>query len=300
MGTGVIVEKVSVSRARQAHGWVMSTSVIAGLTFKEAARRKILWAALLLGLAFLALYSWGLHALIKSDPGAFSRDPQLVRRQAVNFSTMMGLYAVNYLTVLMTVLTSVDTLAGEISSGTIQAVVTKPMSRWQVVLGKWLGFVGMLTMYLTFMAGGVLVATFLLSGYAPRHILQGLSLMWLESLLLLSVTFLWGTSFSTLTTGVLTVGLQGLAFIGSWIEQFGAMTRSQTAVNIGVVSSLIMPSEALWRRAAFEMQSPLVSALGVSPFAGASVPSVAMIIYAGIYMAVAFGLAIRWFGQRDL
>jgi hypothetical protein len=61
-----------------------------------------------------------------------------------------------------------------------------------------------------------------------------------------------------------------------------------------------MPSESLWRRAAFEMQSPLANAMRISPFSTLSVPSTAMIVYAAIYMGVALALAIRRFSQRDL
>jgi hypothetical protein len=106
------------------------------------------------------------------------------------------------------------------------------------------------------------------------------------------------TYFSTLTTGMLTLGLHGLAFLGGWIEQFGAITQTQRAVNVGVIASVLMPSEALWRRAAFEMQSPLASAMRISPFSTLSVPSMAMVCYAGLYMVIALVIAIRRFSQR--
>jgi Cu-processing system permease protein len=69
---------------------------------------------------------------------------------------------------------------------------------------------------------------------------------------------------------------------------------------VGIVSSLIMPSEAVWRRAAFEMQSPLAGALQFSPFADISVPSIAMIGYSCVYLLVALVIAIYHFDQRDL
>jgi hypothetical protein len=109
-----------------------------------------------------------------------------------------------------------------------------------------------------------------------------------------------GTWLSTLANGVLVFGLYGVAFIGGWIEQFGAMLRNQTAINIGVVCSLILPSEAIWKRAAFEMQSPLVAALGFSPFVTSSVPSPLMIAYAAVYLLAVLGLALRQFQRRDL
>jgi len=61
-----------------------------------------------------------------------------------------------------------------------------------------------------------------------------------------------------------------------------------------------MPSESLWRRAAFEMQSPLVTAMNTTPFSGASVPSEAMIVYAAFYTCLMLGLAGRRLSTRDL
>ncbi len=280
----------------------MGAWIMAGVTFREAARKKILWMALLAGGAFIALFGTGLYFQLKDHVG---RANPLLIRQAVNGLLMVGLYAVDALAVVMTVLTSVDTLSGEIASGTIDAVATKPIPRWQILLGKWLGFVGMVTLYLALMVGGITLVTYLLSahfatGVTPHHLVRGISLIWLECVLLLSLTVLFGTTFSTLTNGVLALGFHGLAFIGGWIEQAGALTNSPRAVTVGIAASMIMPSEALWRRAAFEMQSPVIGAIQFSPFSNASVPSPAMVAYAAIYLAAALGLAIHRFGRRDL
>ncbi len=275
----------------------MGIWIMAAVTFREAARKKMLWMALAAGGAFLILFGTGLHFQAK-DFAAHGMSPVL--RREISFTMVtMGLYAVDLLAVLMTILTSIDTLSGEIASGTIQAIATKPVPRWQVLLGKWFGFLGMLTAYIAIMVVGVNAITYAMAGVIARHLASGLSLMWMESIVLLSVTFAFATYFSTLTTGVLTLGLHGLAFLGGWIEQFGAITQTQRAVNVGVIASVLMPSEALWRRAAFEMQSPLASAMRISPFSTLSVPSTAMIFYAAIYLTIALVIAIRRFSQRD-
>ena len=208
--------------------------------------------------AFLILFGTGLHFQAK-DLAAHGMSPVL-RREISSTMLTMGLYAVDLLAVLMTILTSVDTISGEIASGTIQAIATKPVPRWQVLIGKWFGFIGMLTAYIAIMFGGVNAATYVMAGVTVRHVVSGCLLMWMESVVLLSVTFAFATYFSTMTSGVLALGLHGLAFLGGWIEQFGAITQTQRAVNVGVIASLLMPSEASWRRAAFEMQSPLANA----------------------------------------
>jgi len=92
----------------------------------------------------------------------------------------------------------------------------------------------------------------------------------------------------------------GIAFVGGWIEQIGSFIQNQTAINVGIISSLLIPSEALWKRAAFEMQSPIVSALGFSPFTSASMPSTLMVVYGVLYAMTALLLAILLFNRRDL
>jgi ABC-type transport system involved in multi-copper enzyme maturation permease subunit len=278
----------------------MPTLTIARLTFREASRRWILWVALLLGLAFLVIFALGFNEISRDIRQRAGSMPTVQQSEIYNFMTMAGLYTVNFLTVMMAVLTSVDTLSGEIASGTIHTLVSKPVRRWEILLGKWLGYATMLLAYLLLMAGGVVAVVYLISGYTPPNALRGLALMGFNVLLLLSVSFMGGAWLSTLANGVLVFGLYGVAFIGGWIEQFGAMLRNQTAINIGVVCSLIMPSEAIWKRAAFEMQSPLVAALGFSPFITSSIPSPMMMAYAGLYLLVALGLALRQFQRRDL
>ena len=278
----------------------IAIGVIARLTFREAARRWVVWVALGLGLLFLVIYAIGFNEIEKDLARQAGSQGRLVSAEMNNFFLLAGLYVVNFLTSLMTVLTSVDTLSGEISSGTIHTVVSKPVPRWQIVLGKWLGFTAMLSLYLLLMAGGVTLVGYLVAQTILPHLAQGVLLMWLTILILLSVSLLGGTLLSTLANGVMVFGLFGIAFIGGWIEQIGAFLFSQAAVNVGIVTSLLLPSEAMWRRAAFEMQSPLVAAMGVSPFASQSAPSSVMVGYGVLYLVIVLFLAMQRFSQRDL
>jgi ABC-type transport system involved in multi-copper enzyme maturation permease subunit len=278
----------------------MTTLVIARLTFREAGRRKILLAAFLLGLVYLVIYGLGFY-YVDQDVNSSQFGPGILElNQIHNFLFMAGLYVVNFLTVMMAVLTSVDTLSGEIASGTIHTLVSKPVQRWEIVFGKWLGFAGMLTLYLLLMAGGTIGLVYFISGYVAPNVLRGMGLLWTNAVLLLGVSLAGGAMLSTLANGVLVFGMFGIAFVGGWIEQIGSFIQNQTAVNVGIISSLLIPSEALWKRAAFEMQSPLVSALGFSPFTSASMPSTAMVLYGVVYAVLALLLAVIFFNRRDL
>ncbi|HSA99060.1 MAG TPA: ABC transporter permease subunit [Anaerolineales bacterium] len=280
--------------------------ILAKLTFREAMRRRIMLAGLLLGISFLIIFTIGFHYLLTELMAQIAANsPSQGMARVANAETMngfeiMGLYAAAFLSIAMAALLGADTLAGEINSGTIQTIVTKPIRRSEVVLGKWLGFAGLLGLYLLLMAGGIVLSVFVQTGYTPDHLLIGLSLIYLEALLVMTITLMCSSAFPALATGGIVFGLYGLAFIGGWIEQFGAFFQNHTAVKIGIITSLIIPSESLWRRAAFEMQSPFAAALGVSPFGAISVPSVLMIIYAVVYLVATLILSIRIFQKRDL
>ena len=270
---------------------------ITWLTFHEARRRKMVLVALVMGGLFLLLYGLGV-ALIDRN---LSEQQVSAIQMRFSYSLLLiaGMYVVHFLTVMLAIFASVDTIAGELASHTIQTLVTKPVRRWQIVLGKWLGYAAMLLLYLGLLGGGIFLVTYLLVGYTPPNPLAGLLLLMLEALVLLSLSMLGGTRLSTLTNGVLLFMLYGVAFIGAWVEQIGALLGSHAAVNVGIVTSLLMPVEALWRRASYLMQPPIMSSIP-TPFSGSSPPSQAMVLYAALYAAVALGLAMRSFSQRDL
>ena len=172
--------------------------------------------------------------------------------------------------------------------------------RSDVVFGKWLGFAGLLALYALLMSGGVVLIVFLQSDYLPRNLLTGLSLIYLESLLVMTISLAGSSAMPALATGGMVFGLYGLAFLGGWIEQIGTLMNNPTAVQIGIVTSLMVPTEALWRRAAYEMQTPLASALGMSPFGAFSVPSLLMVLYAILYLVIVFAIAVSTFNHRDI
>jgi Cu-processing system permease protein len=272
--------------------------IMAGVTLREAARRKILWTALLAAVLLLAIFAVALRLQVVEFEGR-PMSP-FVRYQVESGMLMVGLYTCDLLAVVMTILTSIDTLAGEISSGTIHAIATKPIGRWQILAGKFLGFTAMVTAYVAMTFWSTVAVSFAVAGVLPEHPFRGMVLIIAECIVVLSVTFLFGTWFSTLTSGVLALGLQGVAFMGGWLEQVSGFSQSTQIVTLGVFSSVIMPSESLWRRAAYEMQTPLAGSLSFSPFANVSIPSVTALVYAGCYFVFMLGAAMYSLRRRDL
>lgn len=272
--------------------------VMTHLTLHEALRRRILLAALLCGAAFLALYAVGFHFVARQTESL--EISLLERRVALTMFSLAGLYVVNFLVLVSAVLLAVDTLSGEIDSGVMQTLAARPVRRSEIVLGKFLGHAAVLAGYFALTAGGVLAIAWLGARFVLPGVAQGLPLMLLEGLVMLSLAIAGGTRFTTITNGIVAFGFYGVAFIGAWIEQIGTFTNNEATRTIGTVASLLMPTEALWQRAAHFMQPPIMSQLAATPFSPASIPSQAIVWWAVGWAGAALGLGIACFRRRAL
>lgn len=277
--------------------FLRSVAIVTHLTLHEAMRRRILLAALIGGAAFLALYATGFHFVAREA----GKNASLVEtRMIYNLFTLAGLYVVNFLVLVSAVLLPIDTLSGEISSGVLQTIASKPVRRSAIVIGKWLGHWIVMAGYLALLAIGVLVTVRLRAHFSPPRIEMGLPLILLEGTVMLTLSIAGGTRFATITNGLVAFGLYGIAFIGGWVEQVGAFTNNSATRYIGTLASLVMPTEALWQRAAHFMQPAFMAQLAVTPFSPASVPSPAMVWWAVGWVAAVMGIALSSFRKRPL
>ena len=270
---------------------------IAHLTIFEARRRRIVVAAALCGVMFLAVVTTGLFFVNREVSG----EPFLAQRGTLVIFSMFGMFAVNFLAVLFAILLPIDALSGEIDGGVIQTIAAKPISRAEIVLGKWLGHSAIVLSYLLALSAGVVLALRVMTSYAVPNLPVVLSLMTMEAILLVSVSIAGGTRLSTVTNGVVAVGFYGLAFVGGWLEQIGAFANVDSAQTIGIAVSLVSPADALWRVALFQLQPAIVRSLDqTGPFQMASVPSGLMVWWAAGFTVLTMVIAVRSFSKRAL
>ncbi len=286
----------------------MNVTVIARLTFREAFRRKVILGVVLLSVAFVALYAVGFHLFrqqfLESAARRASRpNSDSVPSYDVSASAMvlLGLYTVNFLTGIMTIFAAVGTVAGEIEAGTLHAVVPKPIGRWQIILGKYLGFAVMLLVYIALMVTGVVTTAHLVGHYSPPRIVHGTLLVMLVSMILLSLTMLGSTIFSTMTNGVIVFMLYGMAVTGGLVEQIGTALNNNTLVHIGIGTSIVVPSDSMWRLASYVVQPQLaISFIGPNPLGTTVPPSDLAVRYSIVYCVVLLLGAVLVFQRRDL
>jgi hypothetical protein len=271
---------------------------IAHLTLFEARRKRIVAAAMLCGAAFLTVFALGLFGIFND---LMRKQVTFIERQTtIVLLTVAGLYAVNFLSVLFAVLLPVDAISGEIDSGVMQTIASKPIRRSDVLLGKWLGHWVVVATYLGMLCAGVLLVGRLVAGHVQPNALPAFGLMLLEVTLLMTVSVAGGTRLSTVTNGIAVLGFYGVAFIGGWVEQIGGFTGIPSTRVLGIVVSLISPPDVLWRLSAYLLQPPILRDIGDTPFTAGTVPSPLMVWWAGGFTVVMMLVAVRSFATRQL
>jgi ABC-type transport system involved in multi-copper enzyme maturation permease subunit len=280
--------------------------IVAGLTVKEAARRRVLWALLALTAALLVLSAWGFSRLAASEfegSALTTGEGRLVASMVLNL-VMFGL---SLIAALGTAFLAGPTLAGEIESGQALAMLARPVRRSAVLLGKWLGLV-------VFGSGFVAVAGFAqflivqaTVGYWPPNPVAGLALLAAQTTVLLSLGLLLSTAISPMASGIVAVGLFGAAWIAGVVGGIGEALGNDSVAVVGSVSRMLLPTDGLWRGAMHAFQDPVAltqfggpAVEGGFPFLSEAGLTITYLSWAALWIALVLGLAGLAFQRRDL
>jgi ABC-type transport system involved in multi-copper enzyme maturation permease subunit len=198
-------------------------------------------------------------------------------------------------------------IAGDIESHVILAILPRPIRRSDVVLGKWLGLAVLLTLYTVFACSLEFLVVKLMVGYVPPHPLFTIAYIVGEGIVLLSLALLGSTRLAPITCGIVAIILFGMAWIAGIAGQVGAAFNNAVIADVGTISSLLLPTDGLWRGAIFNLEpasfiatATASRAASANPFAVAAAPTTAYILWVVIWLAAILGLAIVSFQRREL
>lgn len=270
-------------------------------TLREAVSRRLLLAVFVLSVVFVAMFLTGFafaRGWLAEEPDPFEVS------LTVTMLTIFGLYVASFLAAFLALFLSAGSVSAEIDSGQLHAVLARPLPRWSWLLQRWLGLALVSLGYTLALGGSLLLVAWLVVGYQPVRPLAGLSLMALQVLTLLTLGVLGSTRLSTLANGTVVFFAFGLAWLSGLVELIGNMIENPAMQRVGIITSLLVPSDALWRGASAALSSPAVLSAGtaadIPPFIGLTLPSPALLTWSLLYVPVLLTLAIRGFQRRDL
>lgn len=273
---------------------------IALLTMHEMVRRRLVAVTLLLTLGIALLTGWGFHALTQPHHGHFYTHAEVMQAAATVLALVA--YMFNLIFALGGAFLAAPTLANEVESGLLLPVLTRSISRVEIVLGKFAGLAVLLVVY-AFLAGvlefGIVFAT---TGYWPPYPFAALAYLSGVALVMLAVTLAIASRLPAIASGVAAVVLFAVAWISGVVGDLGVSLHSDTFARVGTISHLLLPSDTFWRAAVYRLEPAIMVANihGSTPFFATASPPAPALLWGIGWIAVMCALACASFATRDV
>lgn len=285
--------------------------LIAELSLREAFRKRLVTVLVVLSVLFIGFFLYGVLRLEQTldqraiDAGLDGRSATGAGNIPVISSALFGMYLVYFLGSLMAVLSTVGAVSADIENGVMQSVIARPVSRAQVVLGRFLGFGAVNVVYVALLGTALLGGVYAITGYLPPAPGLALALILLAVLMLTALTVLGSTLFTTLANGIGVFVLYGVGFTGGILSAIGRLADTPTLVTLGRVANALMPSNALWLGASYHLQPEFMLQVGdlsrgANPFTSNTPIPAGLVVWAAALLALAVGTAMWRFSRRDL
>jgi ABC-type transport system involved in multi-copper enzyme maturation permease subunit len=202
--------------------------IVARNTFREAVRDRVLY-----NLVFFALLMIASAVIV----GQISMDIESV------VMVSLGLSAISLIGLLIAVFTGVGLVSKEIDKRTLHAVLAKPLSRWEFLLGKFSGLVLTLAVNTAAMAAGLFLAILFVKHSLVRGdavVLIAVYFILLKLALVVALAMLFSCFTSPLLAILFTGGiyLAGL-FVAQLRNLQSTQMTAQTQKLLAVLSYLL-------------------------------------------------------------
>jgi ABC-type transport system involved in multi-copper enzyme maturation permease subunit len=277
--------------------------IIAGLTLREAFRRRVVLALAALTVVLLAVSGWGFSRLVAESGGSTLTSGEARLTASIMLNLVM--FGFSLIAALGTAFLAGPTLAGETESGIALAVLARPIRRSAFLLGKWLGLVAFGSGFVVLAGLAQCIVVRQTADYWPPDPAVALALLAAQTILLLTLAVLLSTAISPMASGVITVGLFGATWIAGVVGGIGAALDNASVERVGTISRMLLPTDGLWRGAMNAFQDPsAIVQMGndaqAFPFLSAASLTVTYLAWAAVWVAMIWALASASFLRKNL
>ena len=189
---------------------------IASNTFREAVRDRV-------------LYNLIAFALLLSGAAIFVGQISIDIERLVVLN--LGLTAVSLFGAVIAIFIGIGLVSKEIEKRTLYTVLSRPVRRWEFIVGKFLGLAGTLFVNTFFMAIGVFGALFYVAhkfAASDALILVALYFIVLEFLIICSVSLLFSSFSSPLLSAVFAFSLFVIGSFADDLRRFASLAHGIT------------------------------------------------------------------------
>lgn len=283
----------------------MLALTVARLQLQELLRRRLFLVLLLLTIVVISLVTWGFSRIPSLDDTPMSP----VEIAAVSSQLLiLVMFMFSFVLAFSAVFAAAPAISAEVESGITLALLARPITRLEYVVGKWLGLVATVLIYAVPAAGVQMLLVRLVVGYSPPHPIEFLAFVMGEAVVILTLALLLSTRFAGMVGGVTGLLLWGLAWMGGIVGGVGLVFENATLTHVGTASKLILPTDGLWRGAVWSLEPASLIAVmrsagrgaAANPFFAADPPPAAYLIWCVLWIAALLALAVWSFSRKEL
>jgi ABC-type transport system involved in multi-copper enzyme maturation permease subunit len=264
-----------------------ATLAIAVNVFRESVRDKVLY-----NLVLFAILLIGASYLIG----------QLTAGQDVKIIKDLGLAATSIFGLFIAVFIGIGLVSKEVERRSIYSLLAKPIHRYQLVLGKYVGLVLTLAVNVTVMAAALyLVLVYISWGVAPEVIrvwdapaldpalLKAIALILVELMLITAIAVFFSTFSTPILSAALTFGLFVAGHFSGDLRNFQEVVDSPAAARLARAVYWVLPNLAQ-----FDVKDHVVH--GVPVPAGYLAAATG---YGVLYITMLLAVSMFIFSRRD-
>lgn len=277
--------------------------LLARMTFREAVRKRMIWAVLLFTALFVAFYGWGVYRFKETWNARIAarsfRFP-ITFNQAVDLNMAFAVFMIFFLAAVMGIFAAIGTIAGEVDGGTFQAILPKPIRRWEVVLGKFVGFAVMLMLYIVLVMAAVSIEVWTITNHLPLGVWRATPVLFVAVWWLLALTVLGSTIFASMANGIVCYMIYAFGLAATIVEAQGQLFQIRAMENAGLFFSLLFPSQRIYNYANYLIQPATNLSFGGGGGPSSAPPSGAVVPFAVVYLILLVISACLVFRKKDL
>jgi ABC-type transport system involved in multi-copper enzyme maturation permease subunit len=260
---------------------------IAANVFKESVRDKVLYSLVLFALLLIAA------SLLLS---------QITAGQEVKIIKDLGLAAISIIGLCIAVFIGIGLVSKEVERRSIYGLLTKPMTRPQLILGKFFGLTLTLAVNVVVMTAALYAVLALYSAYTPQDLqrtweapaldlalMKASFLIFVELTLVTAVALLFSTYSSPIWSTLFTFGLVVVGHFSADLKNFENVLESAPLIWMTRALYYLLPNLAT-----FDVKLQVVH--------GQAVPMSYLAFstgYAGVYISALLLTAMLVFARRD-
>lgn len=281
--------------------------VIAGLTIREVARRRILWVLLVLSLASVLLVGWGVERLVTLARGEGVEELQI--RIGVSQVLILIAFMFSFVLAMSAAFLAAPAIASDVEAGTVHAMLARPLRRADLVIGRWLGLGVVVVAYAVLSGLLAIAAVALVSGHSPPEPHVAVAFLAFQALAVLTLALALGTRLPAIAAGAVTVVLFGLGWFAGVLGNIATAFDAAPLAGGSEIVRILLPTDGLWRGVVYGLEPPVVlliaagrsaRALEANPFFAGAPPPLGFVLWSGVWVVLVLLGGIALFRRREL